>query len=255
VPVTIRFADMTPAILEHDADVPPRVHVVLNGRPVALTSFTTQVALPGLGLGPVGARGVLSGNLAHVSGLNAQPRVATSQRRAATGGRGLRNAGAALGKGAPAAPAGGTQAPGFVLSGVLPVSLLRPGPNSLLVEVILGAQRRLHASVGFVATPAPKPDAPADPGKGPGPALPSLTIPRAGLPTRALLHHPLAAERARVAGALARAVHVAPSDPRARVARLSPALARRVNVEPPPEALLRRRPSRLALSVPREPRP
>jgi hypothetical protein len=239
--VVIRFTGFTPTILEGDDSTPQRVHAILNGEAVDLGSFQIDRAEDGAAI--IGARGALPGGV-----ILARSRLNDGQAGAAAkavrhsssspSGAGSPGRGGKPGIGSAALRGSGlpslrqNQSEGFSLSGTLPQSLLRPGVNTLLVEVIAGTNVRVHTSVGFIVAPTPPPIRTRDVDKRPFVGRFAGTPP----PTAAALghgtiRHSLARERRAAAAGLARTIAQRPVvRPLVQLATVSPKIAERLNL-------------------------
>ena len=242
--ISLRFEGLPQSVMEHDATTPARVHVVLNGTALDLSSFKAR-SFSTSGAGKVvNARG---GDLVATRIVGpAAMRSSGPSRPLARGGRKL----AASGSGKPGGPKGPTRfgkvtrpsaaiiAPvtsmaGFTLTGDLPDELLLDGLNTLLVEVLVGRGERIQSSCGFFhqksATSPPRVA-----GRAP--------LPTARRPTAKDLLVMPKAKRQELAAALRAGLAAKTTDPKAHLATLSPAIAKRLGIEPPPGARLATRP-------------
>jgi hypothetical protein len=234
VAVLIRFKGFTTAILDRDDTTPQRVHILLNGEELDLDAFRVDHAADGLRA--FGARGALPSLTA---GLNLGPASRLARPRSAKAATSERGRSAGLGSGAfkpdrnPIGPGRLIAKQEFVLSGTVPAALLRPGVNTLLVDVIAARDQRVHASVGFAALPAPATvAAPTKPGRRVDVVL-RQTLPKARIATASSVPFALPAERRAASETLRRTVAGRTVAPLRRVAALSPKIARRMKLEAP----------------------
>lgn len=233
-PVVIRFSGFRPTILDHDDTTPQRVHVILNGEDVDLRSFRVDHVVDGGRT--IGARGPIPGSMIMAGGrVSKAARSLSAPQRGKTAGRRLMPAfgSAALRKGTPP-NLRFDQPGGFTLSGTLPRSLVRPGINTLLVDVVASKTQRVHDSIGFtVVAPTTAKLPTGKPPKRRHPAdLVKVPLPQAILASKTTVDIALPQERRARAATLASGITQVRGRPLDKLASVSPTIAKRLGRTP-----------------------
>ncbi len=243
VTVQIQIDGINPSILDHDDATPERFFIILNGQRVDPKSLTLDVAdhpnpavvrpiSRPVSKAPVAARQIANRAAVGLPALSSQKGKSTRGIRLGSPLVPRTGATVHVALPRPAATASTTPAPSFTLTGKVPLSLVRSGLNSLMVQAIRSKNNTVQASAGFLhsgAVPAAPIAKPAADRSDVFPLLPKAK-PAAG---KNLLY-PLDKQRKALAQQLSAAIPPKPVAHLHALAATSPKIGTKLNIVVPP---------------------